>query len=436
MSSQDFIKFALQIAVMLACALLMGQFMRRIKQPAVLGELLGGIILGPTILGMLFPEAYSWLFRSSEEVAILRDASIKLGMLFFLFIAGLEINFSNTNKIGRYAVFIGLAGTLLPISFGVGLVYLIPHEFWGPVAQQNLLVFSLFIGLNLANTANPVIVRILLDLNLLKKEIGSLTLTATVVDDAITWTLFAVMLSLVSPARSEFGSGIGGILFLIAAFFVLMLTLGRSLAPRALRWVRQRVAWPSGFIAFTAIAILLVSSAAEIIGIHAFLGAFLLGVVVAGKHPEAEEAHTMIAQFVMAFFAPIYFVSIGMKTNFIANFDLLLFAIILLSASASKFLSVLLGARLAGMTINRQTFAIASGLNARGATGIILAGIGLSNGLIDERVFVALFSMAIITSMVAGPLMHYFLKGQSTNIVQVEDAAEYNPDKHPLPIDS
>lgn len=122
----------------------------------------------------------------------------------------------------------------------------------------------------------------------------------------------------------------------------------------------------------------------------------------------------------MAFFAPIYFVSIGMKTNFIANFDFVLVVIILLSASISKFLSVLIGGKIAGMKINRQAFAIASGLNARGATGIILAGIGLSNGLIDERIFVSLFVMAIVTSIAAGPLMNYFLNPQKTTLQEAE----------------
>lgn len=422
MNNQDIIKFFLQIAVMLACALFAGQIMRRFRQPAVLGELIGGVIIGPTILGLLLPNFYLWLFQSSPEVGILRDASIKMGMLFFLFIAGLEINFSKTNHVGRYALIIGLVGTVLPIAFGVALVYLIPPAFWGEIAKNNLTIFGLFIGINLANTANPVIVRILQDLKLLKTEVGAITLNATVVDDSITWTLFAIMLSFTTPQTGEVFLNTNQTIFLILAFFFLMLTLGRHFAPKALKVIRKTLAWPSGFIAFTALAILLVASVAEFLGIHAFLGAFLLGAVVAGKHPEAEEAHTVISQFVMAFFAPIYFVSIGMKTNFIANFDFGLMVIILLSASISKFLSVLIGGKIAGMKIDRQALAIASGLNARGATGIILAGIGLSNGLIDERIFVSLFIMAITTSIAAGPLMTYFLASQKTPRKEAESS--------------
>lgn len=414
MTNQDIIKFFLQIAVMLACALLMGQIMRRFRQPAVLGELIGGVIIGPTILGFLSPAFYQWLFQSSPEVGILRDASIKMGMLFFLFIAGLEINFTKTNHIGRYAFFIGLFGTILPIIFGVAVVYLIPQIFISNLNENNLLILGLFIGINLANSANPVIIRVLQDLNLLKDDIGVITLNATVVDDLINWVLFAIMLSFYSPRSGEVAQNSNTTIFLILTFFIIMLMLKKWLAPRALSFVRKTLPWPSGFIAFTALAILLIASIAEFLEIDAFFGAFLLGAVVAGKHPEAEEAHTVISHFVMAFFAPIYFVSIGMKTNFISNFNPLLVVTILICAFASKFIAVLIGAKIGGMKIDRRALAIASGLNARGATGIILAGIGLSYGLINEQLFVALFVMAVATSILAGPLMSYFLAQRKT----------------------
>ena len=126
MSSQDFVIFALQITLMLACAVFFGQLARRANQPAVVGEMFGGILLGPTLLGVIAPQLYAWLFQSSASVTVARDASIKMGMLFFLFLAGLEVNLSELSRLGRRAVSIGLIGTLLPIAMGVGLVYLLP----------------------------------------------------------------------------------------------------------------------------------------------------------------------------------------------------------------------------------------------------------------------------------------------------------------------
>ena len=126
MVSQDFVKFGIQIATMLACAVFFGQVMRRLRQPAVLGEMIGGILLGPTVFGMLLPALYIWLFQSSASVTIARETSIKLGMLFFLFVAGLEVNLSDLRRIGKRAILIGSIGTVLPIIIGVAVVYALP----------------------------------------------------------------------------------------------------------------------------------------------------------------------------------------------------------------------------------------------------------------------------------------------------------------------
>ncbi len=314
MSSPDFVKLALQFAAMLAFALFFGQIMRRLKQPAVLGEMIGGIILGPTILGFLAPSLYTWLFQSSAQVAVVREASIKLGMLFFLFIAGLEVDLSDFKRMGKQAILIGLVGTLLPIGAGVGLVYLLPPSFWGPLAGNHFFAFALFVGMNLANSANPVIARILMDLGLLKGEIGMLIMTATIVDDLVNWTIFAIILGQISPSASQASSASGLLttILIVAAFFAAVLVLGRWLGPPALRWIRPRVAWPSGFIAVTALAILVSGSISEALGINAFLGAFLLGAALGGHDKENTEAHDVITHFfVLSFFAPHLFCNDG-----------------------------------------------------------------------------------------------------------------------------
>ena len=120
---------------MLAFALMCGEIMRRFKQPAVVGEMFGGIVVGPTALGWLAPSLYEWLFLSSPNVSVVRDAATKLGMLFFLFYAGLEVNLSDLRTLGKRAFLVGLVGTLLPIAAGVGLVYALPRDFWGAVKR-------------------------------------------------------------------------------------------------------------------------------------------------------------------------------------------------------------------------------------------------------------------------------------------------------------
>lgn len=412
MSSADFVALALQIAAMLAVAVCCGQAMRRVKQPAVLGEMMGGILLGPTLLGAVLPGVYAWLFSSSVHVSQARDAFIKVGMLFFLFIAGLETDLSALRRMGGRAALIGLVGTVVPIAAGVGLVYALPGDFWGPVVQKHLLPFALFVGMNLANSANPVIARILMDLGLLRSEIGAMIMTATIVDDLVNWTLFAIILREVAPTSQAAAAGPPAGAAMVIVFFAVVLGLGRWFGADLLRWVKAHVSWPAGLIGVSAFFILVMGSLAEKLGIHAFLGAFLAGVAVASDDAEHNAAHEIVSHFALSFFAPLYFVSMGLSADFIANFDVRLVLVVVAAALASKVGAVLLGAWMARMPLNRDTMAIAMGLNARGATGIVLAGVGLSDGVIDQRIFVAMVVMCMVTSIIAGPAMAALLPGR------------------------
>ena len=409
MSSPDFVTLALQVATMLAFALIFGQIMRRLRQPAVVGEMFGGIVLGPTVVGWLAPGLYTWLFGSSANVAVVRDASIKLGMLFFLFYAGLEVSLYDLKRLGKRAVLIGLIGTLLPIAAGVALVYGLPRAFWGPVADRHFFSFALFVGMNLANSANPVIARVLMDLGLLNKPIGALIMTATIVDDLVNWSLFAIVLSNIAPSGPSTSGSLLVNTLLVLLLFAVVLGAGRWMGPRMLQWARLTMPWPSGSIALLVLLVLLAGTAAEALGVHAFLGAFLVGVALGGSREAERDAHDVIGHFVMSFFAPIYFISMGMTTNFIRNFDPALVAAILVAGCVTKIGAVLLGAKAAGMPLDREAWAIGFGLNARGATGIILAGVGLSNNVIDERIFVAIVVMALVTSLMSGPAMSRLL---------------------------
>jgi Kef-type K+ transport system membrane component KefB len=422
MSSQDFVRLALQIATMLAFGLAFGQVMRRFRQPAVLGEMIGGIILGPTIFGLALPGLYLWLFQSSPNAAVVRDATIKLGMLFFLFVAGLEIDFSQMRQIGRKALLIGSVGTLVPIAAGVGLVYAIPRDFWGAAVQEHFFAFALFIGMNLANSANPVLARILMDLGLLGRPIGNMSMAATVVDDLINWSLFAIILSDIAPSGSAPAYSLPVSIGLVLLMFVGILGIGRWVAPVGLRWLKRHVAWPTGIVGVTALLVLISASVSEALGVHAFLGAFLIGAALSGTDEEHHEAHGLITGFALSFFAPIYFISMGMTTNYITNFDFWLVLLIVVVAVVTKLGGVLLGARLGGMPLDRDTWAIAFGLNARGATGIILAGVGRAAGVIDDRIFVAIVVMALATSLLAGPMMNWLL---SKRIAEVNDTLEF-----------
>ncbi len=369
---------AVQIAAMLACALAFGELFRRFRQPAVVGEMIGGLVLGPTLFGTVAPDAYAALFQI-PNVAVVRDGLIKAGMLFFLFFAGLEMDLDELRQRGRVTLFISFAATIFPIASGVGMVYAIPREFWGATAQEHFVMFAVFTGLNFANSAIPVLARILLDLNLLSQPLGRIVMGSAVVDDLVTWALLAVLL----------GGSTG--LPNIVLFLVLVVAIGRLLRPKN--------------IFLTAVLVLVVGALAEKLGVHGLVGAFMLGVV----HSGGREKHAAAGAFIQKFVAPVYFVSIGLMHNFVQNFDAVLVAVVFVGACISKLTAVLAGSRMANVLSGREAWAAAFALNARGAVGIVLAGIGLSKGLIDERMFIALAVTALGTSLLAGPAVRSFL---------------------------
>ena len=183
-----------------------------------------------------------------------------------------------------------------------------------------------------------------------------------------------------------------------------MLTIGRALAQRALKWLKSYMPWPGAFLGITTILILLAAACAEAIGIHAVFGAFLVGLAFAQNFEKRDNAHEMVYQFVMYFFAPLYFVSIGLQANFVASFDLILVMAVLFIACIGKVLGVMLGLRISKMPW-RQSAIISFALNARGAMEMILATVARDAGFIDDRLFVALVIMSLVTSVLSGPIM-------------------------------
>ncbi len=398
----DMVIFFLEIAVMLSMSLFCGQLMSRFSFPAVFGELFGGIILGPTVWGWLNPGTYNWLFPTSGAVFHGRDALIQICMLFFLFAAGLEMNLSIIKKRGINIAWASLTGIVVPFILGFGIVVLFP-DLWEGHFQGKTLFFAMFMGTALSISALPVIARTLMDLELMNTDIGMIVIATATINDLVGWSLFAFILSNFAPdSIIDIPPQMTFILVLLS--FAFMLTIGRTLAQKALKWLKSYMPWPGAFLGITTILILLAAACAEVIGIHAVFGAFLVGLAFSQNLGERDEAHEMVYQFVMYFFAPLYFVSIGLRANFVASFDLTLVLVVLLVACIGKVLGVTLGLRISKMPW-RQSAVIGFGLNARGAMEMILATIARDAGIIDDRLFVALVIMALITSVLSGPIM-------------------------------
>ena len=411
MSHHDLILFFLQLAVILLSALCFGQLARWLRQPVVLGELFGGIVLGPTIFKAVAPTWYVWLFPGVGTPPLARDAVIKIGMLFFLFIAGLEVKLGHLQRHGWSTALTSILGIVVPFGCGFAAVLFWP-TLWGPQAHDQAVMFGMFIGAALSISALPVIARILTDLGLLNKELGTIVMVAATINDLIGWSLFAVILSLLVPEDLPVRS-VWFTLATVGGFFVLALGLGKLGSQQVLRWLRGHLPWPGSFIAVVAVVVLLAATLAEAVGIHAFFGTFLVGVGLAQTAEEQHQVYEPIRQLAVSFFAPIYFVSIGLQADFAQHFDLVLVLFVMVIACVGKIGGASLGAWLSG-TPRREALAIGFGLNARGAMEIILASLALEYQLIDQRVFVALVIMALATSMLSGPAIQRLLRIQPT----------------------
>ena len=234
-------------------------------------------------------------------------------------------------------------------------------------------------------------------------DMGMIITGSATINDLVGWSLFAFILSnFASESIINIPPYMTFILVLL--IFVFMLTIGRTLAQKALKWLKSHMPWPGAFLGITTVLILLAAACAEAIGTHAVFGAFLVGLAFSQNLEKRDEAHEMVYQFVMYFFAPLYFVSVGLKANFVASFDLTLVVVVLIVACIGKVLGVTFGLMISKMPW-RQSAVIGFALNARGAMEMILATVARDAGLIDDRLFVALVIMALVTTVLSGPMM-------------------------------
>ena len=408
LSHADVVHLLVQLSVMLVMGRVFAELARKLHQPAVIGEIVAGILLGPTVLGMVQPEWFEALFppASASGAGVVLTGFVQVAVVMLLFIAGLEVDLHIVWQQGRQAVTTSVFGLIIPFSIGFTFPYFF-SEFFGISDVDARLTFALFMGTAMAITALPVIVRILMDLNMFRSRMGLLVVASAMVDDLVGWLIFSVVLGLIGKGGESMP--LINTVILTIGYAAFMLTIGKALLNRILPWLNKKLAWPGGVLSISLALCFLGGAFTEYIGIHAIFGAFIMGVAMGDSEHFSERAKEIVHQFINNVFAPLFFVSIGLRVNFFTNFDALLTLVILAIAFTGKIIGSGLGARLGGFTW-RESLAVGFGMNARGAMEIILGIIALENGLINERVFVSLVILALVTSMASGPLMKWSLK--------------------------
>lgn len=402
----EVIKLLLQLSIILLAGRLMAELARKLNQPAVVGEIFAGILLGPTVFGMMAPETFNAFFPVQGPSFLIFEGVIQVSVILLLFIAGLEVELQLVWAQGRQALGTSIFGLLLPLGLGFVFPYYLP-VFFDQGAAADRLTFALFVGTAMSISALPVIARILMDLNIFRSRVGMLVIAAAMINDLLGWLIFSVILSMMGGEAAHMS--LTATILLTLAFTVFMLTIGKGIINKVLPSINRKFAWPGGVLSLSLSACFLASAFTEFIGIHAIFGAFILGVALGDSAHMPERAKEIVHHFINNIFAPIFFVSIGLKVNFILNFNLWLVLAVLLIAFAGKVIGSGLGTRLGGYNM-RESMAVGFGMNARGAMEIILGLVALESRIIGEQFFVALVVMAIVTSIVSGPLMKIYMK--------------------------
>jgi Kef-type K+ transport system membrane component KefB/mannitol/fructose-specific phosphotransferase system IIA component (Ntr-type) len=397
----------LALGLLIGMARLLGELARSLRQPAVLGELLAGVLLGPTVFGSFAPEWQSTLFPLEGPNSVVLQAISTLAIVLFLLVAGLEVDLSIVWRQGRTAVKVGVAGILVPFTLGLVGAWLVPKAL-GRQEDADPVIFALFLATAMAISALPVIIKTMMDLNLYRTDLGMVVVSAAIFDDLTGWTIFAIIMGMIG-AQSGGNWAIGITVLLTLLYAGVMLSAGRWLFHRMLPYLQAYTHWPAGVLGFIVSLGLFGAAFTEYIGIHAIFGAFIVGVSVGASSHLHERTRLMLEEFVSFIFAPVFFASIGLRVNFITQFDLALVLTIFVLACTGKLLGGVLGARWGGLP-RRDRWAIGFAMNARGAMEIVLGLLALDAGIIHQRLFVALVVMAIVTSAMSGPLMRWVLR--------------------------
>jgi Kef-type K+ transport system membrane component KefB/mannitol/fructose-specific phosphotransferase system IIA component (Ntr-type) len=406
LSPHDVMTMFMALATLLGCAKLAGELMQKLGQPSILGEISVGILLGPTVLGHYKPGIYAALFPSTGPMPIVLETVTTLGVVFFLLTAGLEIDLRSIVRQGKSALLVSFFGVIFPFAAGFAAAELFPHYLGAEVGADRR-IFALFIGTALSISALPVIAKILMDLNLLRSEMGTVIMSSAMFDDLVGWILFSLVLGMMSPT-SHSANGLKHTIILVLLFAGLTLTIGRWLIDKILPFIQAHTTWPGGMLGFIFTLTLAGAAFTEYAGIHAVFGAFIIGIAVGESSHLRKRTSDHIHEIVTNVFAPFFFASIGLRTNFVSNFNLGLTVTVIAVACVGKLLGAGWGARLGGMD-RKASLAVGLAMNARGAMEMILGILALQAGLIREQMFVALVIMALFTSLVSAPSIKFLI---------------------------
>ncbi len=404
-----FLQFILVLVIIIPAAKLGGYLSNRLGQPAVLGELLAGILLGPSVINFL-----DWPFFTDSHLSDSVEHLAEIGVLMLMFIAGLDLHLTDLLRSGKVSALAGTLGVVVPLGMGFGLA----------LGFSEAVPSAIFIGLILAATSVSISAQTLMELKVLRSRVGISMLGSAVFDDILVILGMSVLVAFSQGGASTGLASVLGIVLQMVLYIAIAAVLGLWLGPRLSRWV-DNLPISQGLIAFSFVVMLLYGWSAEILGsMAAITGAFLAGLVLA-RSPVKDRIEAGISSMAYGVFVPIFFVNVGLTAN-ARQLDAEVFWFFLSMtgvAIVGKVLGAGLGARLAGFNW-REALQLGVGMMSRGEVGLIVATVGVLEGLIGEEIFAAVVGVVIVTTLLTPPLLRALFANE-TRASRAEAAASH-----------
>jgi Kef-type K+ transport system membrane component KefB/nucleotide-binding universal stress UspA family protein len=399
----------LQIVLLIFAGRLLGEIMQRLGQPSVMGQLLGGVLLGPSVLGAFWPSLEHLLFPASGEQKAMIQAIAQFGIILLLLLTGMETDLKLVRRVGRAAVSIAIAGVAVPFVAGVIFGNFMPDSLL-PTPQHRM-VASLFLGTALAISSVKIVSMVVRDVGFMRRDIGQVIIASAVMEDTIGWVIIAITFSLArqrsvdlrSVALSILGTGL---------FLFISLTVGRVAVYKLIRWTNDYLLSDAAVISVILLIAGTMALITYFIGVQTVLGAFVAGVLIGESPFLTKHIDQQLRGLILGFFAPVFFGMAGLATDLsiLAQPSLLALTIGLIAvASLGKFGGAFLGAKIGGLG-RREALALGCSMNARGSTEVIIATIGLSVGLLSHSLFTMIVATAVTTTLAMPPMLRAALR--------------------------
>ncbi len=395
--------FLIQVLLLLGLARVSGELVRRVGFPALVAEIGVGLLMGPTLLGRTLPGLHEAIFPPDVIQLAMLDTVSWFGVFFLLLETGLEIDVSAAWRQRGPSLRVGIIGVVVPLVIGFSLSMALPDRYLA--APGTRIPFALFLGTTIAISAMVIIARVLHDLDLVKTDLGLVTLCGYAVNDILAWVILSVVLGLASPAGVSWRNVTFALLFSVG-FTAFSLTWGMRLVDRSIGFVSRE---PGLVLSLVTCLGLLFGALTHAAGLTALFGFFLAGVVAGESQALSERTRHVISQMVHAVFVPLYFAGIGLRYDFLVEFDWFIVTFVTVLSIATKFLGAWLGAF--GTSLSREDrLSIAIAFTPSGVTGIVVADIALELGILSTPVFVGIVVSAIVSSLLVAPWLTWSIE--------------------------